>query len=282
MLRESMMNTQEYQTWLFFRKDYDPEVADVFHYLYHWSLLDQHEHKSGNWFHKEAQQTAKDLSLTQIAVERAYDIINKGQCPLFQSDIKVKDNHPTTYFKLSDQSDDILNNILTYNNTYIEPLQSSNEQIETKPINIPICDSSAMLEMWNSIIRPYKPETLTSSKKQQCLKTLAQHFDSDLDKWRAYCIKIRQSNTLMSDKSVLSLSLALKPEWMKKVQEGIYDNQTKHSDTSSKVPVYLPLITLKDVLSGCKSEIDHKVKPVLFEKLGAETYGSSNLCQLLW
>ena len=135
-------------------------------------------------------------------------------------------------------------------------------------------DSSKMVEIWNSIIRPCKPETMTDRRELQCLEVLRDHFNNDLDNWRQHCIRITQSSYLMGDDFTLYLSWALKPEHIEKVQNAGYDDNAhklakKALAESSK---QLPTLPLDEALSDCTSEVDRKVKEVLFRSLGAVTY----------
>lgn len=137
-------------------------------------------------------------------------------------------------------------------------------------------DCLKMVEIWNSIIRPRKPETMSTRREQQCLEVLRDHFNNDLDKWREHCIRISQSSWLTGDDFTLYLSWALKPERIEEVRNGKYvDNAQKQKEKAlAESSKQLPVIPLDEALSDCTNEVDRKVKEVLFKKLGPVTYAA--------
>ena len=169
-------------------------------------------------------------------------------------------------------------NIVTHNNSMYRETPPQPEQL--KPVELSQIQTdniNKMIEIWNKTVHPTKLEVLTSLRQQQYLEVLAQQFDNELRNWQDYCTKICQSSFLMKGKFTLRLTWALKPEWINKVLEGRYDDhdwRKQQTPTPSVPPVHLPKLTLNDVLSGCRNEVDRKIKPALFQKLGAQTYGT--------
>ena len=169
-----------------------------------------------------------------------------------------------------------INNSMSIRDARETPKVDDQQKVEVP--NRQTDDSSKMVEIWNSIIRPCKPETMTDRRELQCLEVLRDHFNNDLDNWRQHCIRITQSSYLMGDKFTLHLSWALKPEWIQVVRSGRYDDEAwrlekKAKEESSRQSLtQRPVITIDEALSDCTSEVDRKVKEVLFRSLGAVTY----------
>ena len=315
------MNKSKSDAFLFFTNNHPPAVALVFTYLYHWGTISWAGHEAGDWFFKSIRDSAKELNVSKQSVERAYKIIQNGECHFFESKVEKKKNYKITYLKVSkeanvlfknhchdsqdsekrtvmivgtvpslssgqychDSQDGInisthINNSMSIRDARETPKVDDQQKVEVP--NRQTDDSSKMVEIWNSIIRPCKPETMTDRRELQCLEVLRDHFNNDLDNWRQHCIRITQSSYLMGDKFTLHLSWALKPEWIQVVRSGRYDDEAwrlekKAKEESSRQSLtQRPVITIDEALSDCTSEVDRKVKEVLFRKLGPVTYAA--------
>lgn len=172
-------------------------------------------------------------------------------------------------------------NIITHNknsmsirDTREDPKVDEQQMVEASKIQTN--DISKMVEIWNSLIRPSRPETMSTQRELQCFEVLRDYFNNDLDNWREHCIRISQSSYLMGDDFTLYLSWALKPEHIEKVQNAGYDDnaQKQKKKALAESSKQLPTLPLDEALSDCISEVDRKVKEILFHKLGPVTYSA--------
>ena len=302
------MYRSEHQAFLFFSKNYDTAITVVFMELYHWGTLDWNGHKAGDWFFKSIREMSAELGISTKPVRKAYDIIKNGECPFFESKIERRKNYPITYFRvISKDSHHVPQvhskdshhvpqvskpctsgtqyhvpqvhgiNILTHNDCmYTESTISSEIPLTENPAK-QTDNHLKMIEIWNELIQPSKPETMTALIEKKCHEALLSHFENNIEQWKNYCSRIASSSFLMGEQFTLTLGWALKAEWIQKVLNGDYDDHDwrKENDMARKPkPVKLEAVTLDEVLAACKNEIDRKIKPILFQKLGAETYAS--------
>ena len=310
------MNKSKSDAFLFFTNNHPPAVALVFSRLYHWGTISWKGHQAGDWFFKSANDLSKELGISLTITKKVYKIVKSGDCPFFESKIEKKRNYKITYFKVRNTdihqvterpSNNIyevterptpghlatryqvterpginisthINNSMSIRDARETPKVDDQQKVEVP--NRQTDDSSKMVEIWNSIIRPCKPETMTDRRELQCLEVLRDHFNNDLDNWRQHCIRITQSSYLMGDKFTLHLSWALKPEWIQVVRSGRYDDEAwrlekKAKEESSRQSLtQRPVITIDEALSDCTNEVDRKVKEILFRKLGPVTYAA--------
>ncbi len=97
------------------------------------------------------------------------------------------------------------------------------QEIKIDEIEQPIAHQ--MAEIWSDITNCDKSVPLSKYRLDKLNKVYEQKFDSSLDKWRSYCIKLASSKFLMGEtasKFNLNLGFALKSETIEKVEDGYY------------------------------------------------------------
>lgn len=102
-------------------------------------------------------------------------------------------------------------------------------------------NSSVLVDIWNEVLEGALHEVtkpISEARKKSLMARMAERFDNDPEKWRAYLEHINRSDFLMgrterSDKNKnwkLTFNWVINPANCEKILEGAYDNQKGNSE----------------------------------------------------
>jgi hypothetical protein len=163
-----------------------------------------------------------------------------------------------------------------------QPISASNQQPmkgKEEKMEVPIKpyeekkEIYTMIGIWKETVSNTETITLSSSLKFSLEEAFTKKFDSSLDKWKAYCVKIASKEWLMGNNPSgwkAMLVWAIKPESIDKVLSGfIYDKKKPGNYKTDQKPITLDKQELIDeVFSGNDPIEIKKIKITLIDSMG--------------
>lgn len=151
----------------------------------------------------------------------------------------------------------------------------SRERVDVRSASEENLREREMLEIWNDSVEQEPGKVNLGMRRKQLLQqVLRENFDSNIDQWKSYCLRITSSKFLMGEITSFKVSIdwALKPEVIQKISEGQYgigDRDIKHSEKK---------ISMEEVNLEIHSSNDPEslklIKEHLLHKVGVATYNS--------
>jgi hypothetical protein len=134
-----------------------------------------------------------------------------------------------------------------------------------------------MLEVWNETLQPSIPVQLTSSRSSKLKFVLHQHFQQNLEQWKAFCRDLTRSPFLMGKGQRgwrVTLDWILEADNLRKTLEGNYrDKGDKNASEPSVSPSELEQ-KVRQHLEQIADPVLRQFSQGLREKLGLSTYFS--------
>ena len=198
-----------------------------------WYTVDYRQYK--NLLKKIENEKNTDISTALNKIEDRDLLIKKNPSLHLNVSSINKDIRSTNRFVGNQQiiitKNNYTNNISSNKESGINLITSSNKKVEEIQINSNEKETAnKMLYVWNKVfecsVSPIK--AYSNQKNQQTLMYLYKNlFNSDLDKWREYALKVNSSQFLMGEKETRNnfkavFSWLIKEETIEKVQNGEY------------------------------------------------------------
>jgi len=137
--------------------------------------------------------------------------------------------------------------------------------------------SQKMLEVWNETLEPSVPVQITPSRSSKLKFVLHQHFQQNLEKWKAFCCDLTRSPFLMGKGQRgwrVTLDWILEADNLRKTLEGNYrESGDKNASEPSVSPSELEQ-KVQQHLEQIADPVLRQFSQGLREKLGSSTYFS--------